>query len=82
MVAKFSKENGDVQEEVAIRRSPLKTVTYFRYLGSLIQDSGSVEEEIQSRAAAAWSKWREISGVVCDKKNATPIEEQGLQDSH
>jgi len=68
MVAKFSKENRDVQEEVAIGRSPLKTVTSFRYLGSLIQESGSVEEEIQSRATAAWSKWREVSGVVCDKK--------------
>ena len=68
LVAKFSKKNSDVQEEVAIGSSPLKTVTSFRYLGSLIQESGSVEEEIQSRATAAWSKWREISGVVCDKK--------------
>jgi len=68
LVAKFSKKNSDVQEEVAIGSSPLKTVTSFRYLGSLIQGSGSVEEEIQSRATAAWSKWREISGVVCDKK--------------
>ena len=68
LVAKFSKKNSDVQEEVAIGSSPLKTVTSFRYLGSLIQESGSVEEEIQSRATAAWSKWREVSGVVCDKK--------------
>ena len=67
LVAKFSKKNSDVQEEVAIGSSPLKTVTSFRYLGSLIQESGSVEEEIQSRVTTAWSKWREISGVVCDK---------------
>jgi hypothetical protein len=68
MVAKFSKNNSDTPEEVAIGSRPLKTVTSFRYLGSLIQESGSVEEEIRCRATAAWSKWREISGVVCDKK--------------
>ena len=68
MVAKFSKKEGDVQSEVAVGSSLLKTVTSFRYLGSIIHDGGAVEEEVQSRVSAAWSKWREVSGVVCDKK--------------
>jgi hypothetical protein len=68
MVAKFSMGSGNAQDEVAIGSSPLQTVTSFRYLGSLIQSSGAVDEEIKSRETAAWSKWRQISGVVCDKK--------------
>ena len=68
MVTKFSKENSDVQGEVTVGGSVLKTVTSFRYLGSLIHNSGSVEEEVRSRVSAAWSKWREVSGIVCDKK--------------
>jgi hypothetical protein len=68
MVAKFSKENSNVQGEVAVGSSVLQTVTSFRYLGSLIHSSGAVEEDVQSRVSVAWSKWREVSGVVCDKK--------------
>ena len=68
MVTKFSKENSDVQGEVTVGGSALQTVTSFRYLGSLIHNSGSVEEEVRSRVSAAWSKWREVSGIVCDKK--------------
>ena len=54
MVAKFSKENNDVQGEVAVGNSRLQTVTSFRYLGSIINGSGTVEEEVQSRVSAAY----------------------------
>ncbi|XP_064116711.1 uncharacterized protein LOC135222554 [Macrobrachium nipponense] len=40
----------------------------FRYLGSTLSQEGACETEVNSRIKAAWGKWREVAGVVCDKK--------------
>ena len=63
-----SKEGGDriaVQES---RGSVIKQVEKFKYLGSTLSQEGGCEAEVESRIKAAWGKWREVSGVVCDKK--------------
>ena len=44
----------------------LKQVENFRYLGSVIHAQGRSEEDIKARIAAAWKKWKELSGVLCD----------------
>ena len=44
----------------------LKQVENFRYLGSVIHAQGGSEENIKARIAAAWKKWKELSGVLCD----------------
>ena len=64
---RFSKGNSDT-DEIVIGSNNLKAVKAFRYLGSIIQEDGALEEEIRSRTNAAWSKWREVSGVICDRK--------------
>ncbi|VDO21296.1 unnamed protein product [Heligmosomoides polygyrus] len=45
----------------------LPRTSVFRYLGSAI---GSVDlmVEVNSRVSVAWSKWRSLTGVLCDKK--------------
>ena len=46
----------------------MKQVESFRYLGSTLSYKGGCEVEVESRIKAAWQKWREVAGVVCDKK--------------
>ncbi|EYC10880.1 hypothetical protein Y032_0053g2350 [Ancylostoma ceylanicum] len=40
----------------------------FKYLGSRISADGSTLVEAEYRANAAWSKWRQVTGVMCDRK--------------
>ena len=49
----------------------LPTVQSFKYLGSTIYRRGGASKDAESRVAKAWSKWRELSGVICDKKVPT-----------
>nr|XP_009593913.1 uncharacterized protein LOC104090513 isoform X1 [Nicotiana tomentosiformis] len=39
----------------------------FKYLGSIIQGNGEIDEDITHRIGAGWMKWRLASGVLCDK---------------
>ncbi|KAG5592657.1 hypothetical protein H5410_043171 [Solanum commersonii] len=38
------------------------------YLGSVIQGSGDIDDDVTHRIGVAWMKWRLASGVLCDKK--------------
>jgi len=40
----------------------------FKYLGTTIQQEGGCRREVELRISKAWTKWRELSGVLCDKK--------------
>ena len=46
----------------------LKQVTSFKYLGSVISEEGGCDLEVRQRIKAAWAKWRQVSGVILDKK--------------
>ena len=35
-----------------------------------MSQKGDCEVEVESRMKASWGKWKEVSGVVCNKKNA------------
>ena len=43
------------------------------YLGSTIDRRGGASKDVDNRVAKAWSKWREVSGVICDKKIPTKL---------
>jgi len=43
-------------------------VTRFKYLGSIVQNDGEIEADVNHRIQAGWLKWRRASGVLCDKK--------------
>ena len=34
---------------------------------------GSVEREVKKRIQAGWSKWRKVSGIICDRKLSTRV---------
>jgi hypothetical protein len=51
----------------------------FRYLGSMLLRDGDIDEDVSHRIKARWMKWRQVSGVLCEK-SATEVERQVLQD--
>jgi hypothetical protein len=40
----------------------------FRYLGSMLQKNGDIDEDLSHRIKADWLKWRQASGVLCDPR--------------
>ena len=49
-------------------RERLPTVDSFSYLASTIQAEGGCEKDVTNVINAGWNRWREMSGVICDKK--------------
>ena len=46
----------------------LKQVDEFCYLGTVIEEKGRCSKSVRARIGKAWQKWREVAGVVCDKR--------------
>ena len=40
----------------------------FRYLGSVLQKDGDIDEDVRHRIFASWLKWHQASGVLCDRR--------------
>ncbi|PHT33985.1 Protein NRT1/ PTR FAMILY 4.6 [Capsicum baccatum] len=40
----------------------------FKYLGSMIQENGEIDEDFSKHIQTGWVKWGLASGVLCDKK--------------
>jgi hypothetical protein len=40
----------------------------FRYLGSMLQKDGDIDEDVRYRILASWLKWCQASSVLCDKR--------------
>jgi hypothetical protein len=40
----------------------------FRYLRSMLQKDGDIDEDVSHRIKAGWLKWHQASGVLCDTK--------------
>ena len=55
----------------------VEEVESFCYLGSIVDREGGVERAIRARVATAWTKWREIAGLLGNRriplKNRAPI---------
>ncbi|VDO75490.1 unnamed protein product [Heligmosomoides polygyrus] len=60
----------DVNESGSVRLTvtELARTSVFKYLGSAIASDGGLMVEMNSRVSASWSKWRSLTGVLCDKK--------------
>ena len=54
-------------------RLKLPTVQSFKYLGSTRDRGGGASKDVEGRVAKGWSKWRELSGVICDKNIPTQL---------
>ena len=71
----------DREERVEVRLDGevIKSMDGFKYLGSTITVDGSEEREVTRRIQAGWKNWREVSGVLCDRR--MPVERESLQES-
>ncbi|GJR56637.1 ataxia telangiectasia mutated family protein [Tanacetum coccineum] len=65
----FNRNENDQNEEAVIRIGEhiLEPNKSFRYLGSVIQKSGRIEDDVTHRIQAGWLKWRAATGILCDK---------------
>ena len=54
-------------------RSRVPTIQSFKYLGSAIDRRGGASKDVESRVAKAWSKRRDLTGVICDQKIQTKM---------
>jgi predicted metal-dependent hydrolase len=39
----------------------------FQYLKSMLQSDGGINEDVSHRIKVRWVKWRQASGILCDK---------------
>jgi hypothetical protein len=40
----------------------------FRYLGSMLQKDGDIDEDVSHRIKVGWLKWRQASSVLCNPR--------------
>ena len=62
----------DTETTVTIVDAELPTVTSFKYIGSLFTSAGGSQADVNNRIRIGWMKWKEVSGVMCDRK--MPVE--------
>ena len=55
-------------DDIELDGTKLPRTTEFKYLGDRISADGESLSAAKSRIDAAWLKWRQCSGVLCDKK--------------
>ena len=61
--------NGENDKEIVkMKDKKVPKVNKFMYLGSTVQEYGSCEREIKKKVQVGWNGWREVSGVICDKR--------------
>ncbi|XP_060210151.1 uncharacterized protein LOC132637024 [Lycium barbarum] len=65
---KFSDIVQEADVEVKLGTQVIQKKDSFKYLGSIIQGNGEIDDDVTHRIGAGWMKWRLASGVLCDKK--------------
>ncbi|PZC79938.1 hypothetical protein B5X24_HaOG215620 [Helicoverpa armigera] len=61
---------------VCIDGNMVEQTDQVRYLGSVLHASGGIDCDVRARISAAWAKWREVSGVICDPKMPVKLKGQ------
>ncbi|XP_059285773.1 uncharacterized protein LOC132039265 [Lycium ferocissimum] len=69
---KFSDGSQVEDEDVQLDTQVIPKKESFKYLGSIIQGTGEIDDDVTHRIGAGWMKWKLASGVLCDK-NMSPI---------
>jgi hypothetical protein len=59
-----TQEEGDVRlnGQVVLKKDT------FRYMGSMLQKNGDIDEDVSHKIKVGWLKWRQASDVLCDPR--------------
>lgn len=67
MTKYFECKFSDVTYEVGMKvRFDIQKKGSLKYLGSIIQEIGEINEDVTHRISAGWMKWRLTSKVLCE----------------
>jgi predicted metal-dependent hydrolase len=66
MRCQFSGENSN-DGDVSLDGRVVFMNDIFRYLRSMLQSDGGINENVSHRIKAGWMKLRQIYGILCDK---------------
>ena len=67
---------GNDDKTVKMEDTKVPGVKEFKYLGSMVQESGSCEREVKKRVQAEWNVWKRVSGVICDRRLQARVKEK------
>lgn len=67
--------DGDQQATLRLGVMRVNRVKNFKYLGSVVEETGEMRKEINHRIQCGWNNWRGVSGVICDRR--VPIRLKG-----
>ena len=68
MKCNFSKNQGMNEGVVSIEGQEIPKSEQLQYLGSIIHEEGDIGADVTHRIKAGWTKWRNASGVLCDRR--------------
>ena len=54
----------EIDESLVVEGGRIEEVSHFCYLGDVLDRSGGAERAIRARISAAWSKWRDLAGLL------------------
>lgn len=55
-------------QHLHFRNQQIPECTKFKYLGSIVNEVATCDDDVKHRINVAWMKWRENSAVFCDHK--------------
>lgn len=64
----FSNTVADTVPQIKLGDTVLPQCEKFKYLGSMVNQEGTCEDDVSHRISVGWMKWKENSGVLCDPK--------------
>jgi hypothetical protein len=64
------------EEEVSLDGQVVPRKDTFRYLGSMLQKDGDIDEDVNHQIKAGWMKWRQASGILCDKRVSQKLKDK------
>jgi hypothetical protein len=56
------------EEEVGLDGQVVPWKDTIRYLRSMLQKDGDIDKDVNHQIKAGWMKWRQASGILCDKR--------------
>ena len=56
------------KSRVKLQNVVLNKVKVYKYLGAYVKEGGELDTEVEKKVESGWCRWREASGVLCDKR--------------